>query len=92
MATLRLQFITVISAVLSSIAEVDLGDTLALTDTTEQEVRTVLVWAPTDPGLVTAVRTVWPAVTNLTSNINIRISEYQGSGDQEEGGAEGGCP
>ena len=79
MATLRLQFITVISAVLSSIAEVDLGDTLVLTDTTEQEVRTGLVWAPTDPGLVTAVRTVWPAVTNLTSNIKIRISEYQGS-------------
>ena len=70
MLTLRLQFITVIPAVLTSIAERHLGDTLGPAVTAEQEVRTVLVSALTDLGLVTAVRTVWPAVTNLTRNIS----------------------
>ena len=71
LVTLRLQFITVIPAVLTSIAEADLGDTLVSALTAEQEVRTVLVSALTDNGLVTAVTTVWPAVTNLTSEIKI---------------------
>ena len=67
--TLRLQFITVIPAVLTSIAEADLGDTLVSALTAEEEVRTVLVSALTDLGLVTAVTAVWPAVTNLTGEI-----------------------
>ena len=68
LVTLRLEFITVVPAVLSSIAERHLGDTLDLAVTAEQEVRTVLVSALTDLGLVTAVWTVWPAVTTLTRN------------------------
>ena len=71
LVTLRLQFITVIPAVLTSIAEADLGDTLVSALTAEQEVRTVLVSALTDLGLVTAVWAVWPAVTNLKTNIQI---------------------
>ena len=74
--TLRLQFITVIPAVLTSIADSDLGDTLVPALTTEQEVRTVLVSALTDSGLVTAVTAVWPAVTNLTTEIKISKMKY----------------
>ena len=77
MATLRLQFITVIPAVLTSIADSDLGDTLVPALTTEQEVRTVLVSALADLGLVTAVWAVWPAVTNLKTNIQILMLKYQ---------------
>ena len=63
--TLRLELVTVVPAVLSSIAERHLGDTLALALTAEEEGSTVLLSALTHLGLVAAVWTVWPAITDL---------------------------
>ena len=47
MPTLRLELVTVVPAVLSSIAERHLGDTLLLALTAEEEVSTVLLSALT---------------------------------------------
>ena len=68
--TLRLELVTVVPAVLSSIAERHLGDTLLLALTAEEEVSTVLLSALTHLGLVAAVWAVWPAVTNLKTEIS----------------------
>ena len=68
---LRLELVTVVPAVLPSIAEPHLGHTLVPATTAEQELRTVRPLA--NLGLVAPVWAVRPAVTNLRSNIKLQI-------------------